>query len=121
MKSITLLAVALIASTTVTLASNSNLKANHYLTSFENIQNNSDVILSKNKKVKVNEAEALSAEVENLKHQKTIEEVIAEDLKVIESNPFDTEFLAIESLKRQSTIEETITEDLKIIEGTDTL
>jgi|GEM_PF-4529093 len=120
MKSITLLALALVAFTNVTLASTSETKANHYLTSITNIQDNSEVILSKFKKVK-EEAGQLSADVENLKHQKTIDEVIAEDLKVIESNPFDTEFLEIENLKRQQTVEEAITEDLKIIEGTDTL
>lgn len=121
MKSITLLALALVAFTNVTLASTSETKANHYLTSIGNIQNNSEVILSKFKKVKTEEAGQLSAEVENLRHQKTIDEVIAEDLKVIESNPFGTEFSEIENLKRQITVEETITENLKIIEGTDTL
>lgn len=116
MKSITLLALALVAFTNVTLASTSKIKANHYLTSFEKIQSNSEVILSKFKKVK-EEAGQLSSDIENLKHQKTIDEVIAEDLKVIESNPFETEFSEIENLKRHRTIEETITEDIKIIEG----
>lgn len=116
MKSITLLALALVAFTNVTLASTSEIKANHYLTSFGNIQNNSEVILSKFKKVK-EEGEQLSSDIENLKHQKTIDDVIAEDMKVIESNPFDTEFLAIENLKRQRTIEEAIAEDMKVIEA----
>ena len=121
MKSITLIALSLVAFTNVTLASTSESKANHYLTSIEKIQGNSEVILSKFKKVKMEEAGQLSSDVENLKHTKTIDEVIAEDLKVIESNPFENEFSEIENLKRQQTIEETITENLKIIEGTDTL
>ena len=120
MKSITLLALALVAFTNVTLASTSEIKANHYLTCCTNIQNNSEVILSKFKKAK-EEAGQLSSDIESLKRQKTIDEVIAEDLKVIESNPFENEFSAIENLKRQPTVEETITENLKIIEGTDTL
>lgn len=116
MKSITLLALALVAFTNVTLASTSEIKANHYLTSLGNIQNNSEVTLSKSKRVNEG-AGQLSSDIENLKHQITIDEVIAADLKVIESNPFETEFLEIENLRRQRTIEETITEDMKIIEG----
>ncbi|MDR6968482.1 hypothetical protein J2X31_002505 [Flavobacterium arsenatis] len=121
MKSITTLVLALVAFSNVTLASTSESKANKNLTSIETLQKNSEVILSKFKKVKSVESEQLSPEVENFKHQKTIDEVIAEDLKVIESNPFETEFSEIESLKRQQTVEETITENLKIIEGTDAL
>lgn len=121
MKSITTLVLALVAFSNVTLASTSESKANHYLTTTFNIENNSEVILSKFKKVKAEEAGQLSEDVEKLKHQKTIDEVIAENLKVIESNPFETEFSAIENLKRQKTVEETITEDLKIIEETDSL
>lgn len=116
MKSITTLVIALVAFSNVTLASTSETKVNHCLTSIEHIQHHSEVILSNLKKVKAKEAQ-LSTDVENLKRQKTIDEVIADDLKVIESNPFDTEFLEIENLKRQKTIEETITEDLKVIEG----
>lgn len=116
MKSITLIALALVAFTNVTLASTSKSKANHYLTSIENNQNNSEVILSKFKKIK-EEAGQLSSDVENLKHNQTIDEVIAQDLKVIESNPFETEFSEIENLKHQKTIEETITEDMQVIEG----
>lgn len=116
MKSITLFALALVAFANVTLASTSDIKANHYLTSFEDARNNSEVILSKQKKIK-EEAGQLSSDVENLKHQKTIDEIISEDSKVIESNPFDAEFSEIENLKRQRTIEEIITEDMKVIEG----
>lgn len=117
MKSITLLALALVAFTNVTLASTSEIKANHNLTSFETIQNNSEVLLLKFKRVK-EEAGQLSSDVENLKHTKTIDEVIAEDLKVIESNPSETEFSEIENLKRQKTIEEIIIEDMQVIEST---
>lgn len=117
MKSITLLVLALVAFTNVTLASSTAIKANNYLTSVDACQNNSEVILSKFKKVKVEETGQLSSEVENLKHQKTIDEVIAEDLKVIESNPFVTEFSEIENLKHQPTIEEKIAEDMKVIES----
>lgn len=116
MKSITLFALALVTFTNVTLASNTTIKANHYLTSIEDTQENSEVILSKFKKVKEAE-EQLSADVENLKYQKTIDEVIADDIKVIDSNPFETEFSVIENLKRQQSIEEIIAENLKIIEA----
>jgi len=97
-------------------ASVSEFKTNHYLTSFEGTLHNSDEVLPKFKKVTAT-VEPLSFDIENLKHQKTIDEVIAEDIKVIESNPFDTELSTIENLKREKSIEEIIIEDLKIIEN----
>lgn len=100
---------------TVKPASIPELQTNHYLTSVEKNKINSEEVLPKLKKVKT-AAEELSYDVENLKHQKTIEEVIAEDIKVIENNSFDTELTAIEHLKRQKSIQETIIDDLKIIE-----
>lgn len=117
--SITFLALALVAFTNVTLASNSELKANDYLTSFENIQDKSELTLSKFKRVNSEEAGSLSSEIENLKHKRTIDEIIAEDIKVIESNVsvVETDCPDIESLKHQKTIDEIIADNLQVIES----
>lgn len=117
--SITFLALALVAFTNVTLASNSELKANNYLTSFENIQDKSELTLSKFKRVSSEEAGSLSSEIENLKHKRTIDEIIAEDIKVIESNVsvVETDCPDIESLKHQKTIDEIIADNLQVIES----